>query len=105
MRTRLAALAALVIIPVAGCTAMPAARELSPAPVAPPLVATNVEPPCEGDVVTVVGMDADLPCNVNPPSRLDVLGVTPQECDDMGGRIITVDRPMDGLVNCEGVDY
>jgi hypothetical protein len=64
MRTRLAALAALCVIPIAGCSGS------SP----DPLVVTNV-----------------------------VYGVTVAACVTMGGTVVTVDLPMDGLVNCEGV--
>jgi hypothetical protein len=91
MRTRLAALAALCVIPIVGCSGS------SP----DPLVTTN---DCVGTVVTVIG-DMPTSCNVTPPQRLDVNGVTIAACVMMGGTVVTVDLPMDGLVNCEGVDY
>jgi len=94
-------IAALTAAAAAGC-AMPAVRTAVPtAPASSPAA----KPDCLGDVVTVIGADTELDCDVNPPQQLNVNAVTPQECDDMGGHTVTVELPMDGLVNCHDVDY
>jgi hypothetical protein len=61
---------------------------------------------CTGSVITVHGSDP-VGCDLTPPQRLDVTGVTLAECDDMGGEpiayvyIVSDDDP----ITCEGVDF
>jgi hypothetical protein len=74
-------------------------------PAAPVTAMPAAKPPCVGDIVTVIGFDTPTDCDVIPPQRLDINAVTVAQCEWMGGTVRTVDQPMDGLVNCEGVDY
>lgn len=45
---------------------------------------SDTRPACQAAIVVVNG-DDDVPCNVAPPSRLDVTSVTAFECTEMGG--------------------
>ena len=58
--------------------------------------------PCVGSVVTVHG-DDPVGCDLTPPQRLDITGITIAECDDMGGEPIAL-TPTAPVV-CEGVSY
>lgn len=57
---------------------------------------------CAGSVITLVG-DEPLTCDVKPPQRIDILDVTIDDCDQMGGEYVL--RSSDGRYACEGVDY
>jgi hypothetical protein len=58
--------------------------------------------PCPGTVVTVHGSDP-VGCDLTPPQRLDITGLTIDQCDHAGGEPIAL--TIDGPITCEGVDY
>lgn len=67
-------------------------------------VATNPAPltPCAGAVITVHG-DDPVPCDLQHGQRLDVTGITVDQCDHMGGEPIAL--VIDGPTTCEGADW
>lgn len=62
-----------------------------------PTHAADPRPACVGRVV--VFASGASPCNVNPPQRLDIVGVTRHHCLDMGGSYRAIDD------RCFRVDY
>jgi hypothetical protein len=95
---------AMLALPLAGC-ALPAGRTADPIPAPVPAV----KPPCAQAVVTI-WQDEPTGCDLTPPQRLDVLGLTLAQCDDEGGEYISklpsiadIEHYVGGV--CEGVDY
>lgn len=58
--------------------------------------------PCPGAVITVHGSDP-VGCDLQHGQRLDVTGITVDQCNQMGGEPIAL--VIDGPTTCEGVDY
>jgi hypothetical protein len=59
-------------------------------------------PACPGTVVTVSAHET-VPCDVQHGQRLDITGLTIDQCDQMGGEPISLTET--SPIVCEGVDY
>lgn len=64
-------------------------------------IETQSAPPVCDDLVVTVWRDASTPCDLAPPTRLDIVGLSHGECMDAGGLWLAwlPDRP------CYDVDY
>lgn len=72
---------------------------------APPTPPPDTRPVCSGDIVYAID-DQPLDCNVNPPTRLDMLITLPADyqaiCDHHGGHILFADHLN---AHCADIDY